>query len=164
MCCSVTSRVAGEPSSTPSFCSRVRASLPRSSAIRLSTCFPSGNLVNVGSPTVDGRSRARHRRALIRDLVRTYIESSPPMVTDRLFTTLPRRPSGAVCDSSHREPLMKRAVPRLWLLLETSAAACETSSRVSFTASLHLWTPRHWNFRQVPPRGATTGAANQSEP
>ena len=27
-------------------------------------------------PTVDGRSRARHRRALIRNLVRTYIESS----------------------------------------------------------------------------------------
>ena len=27
-------------------------------------------------PTVDGRSRARHRRALIRDLVRTYIERS----------------------------------------------------------------------------------------
>ena len=27
-------------------------------------------------PTVDGRSRARHRRALIRDLVRIYIESS----------------------------------------------------------------------------------------
>ena len=49
MCCSVTSGVAGEPSSTPSFCSRIRASLPRSSAKRLSTCFPSGNLVNVGS-------------------------------------------------------------------------------------------------------------------
>ena len=47
--------------------------------------FLSQSIVNVYSqwqsrqrriPTVDGRSRARHRRALIRDLLRTYIVSS----------------------------------------------------------------------------------------
>ena len=72
MFCFNTSGVAGEPSSTPSFCSRVGAT------------FLSKAIVNVFSqwqsrqrrvPTVDGGSRARHRRALIRDLVRTCIES-----------------------------------------------------------------------------------------
>ena len=72
-------------------------------------------------PTVDGRSREKHRRALIRDLVRTYIWELPPKST-------PRRASDAVSDSSHREQLLTRAVPRPELLLETSAAACERSS------------------------------------
>ena len=154
--------MAGEPSSTPSFCSRVRAQL---------ATFLSEAIVNVFSqwqsrqrrvPTVDGRSRARHCRALIRDLVRTNIESSLQWLRTGCLRPS-EAPVGRVRQLASRAALDACRTSPLAFAGDKRGRMREILAG-TITASLHLWTLRHWNSQQVRPRGATTGAPNQTEP
>ena len=79
-------------------------------------------------PMPDRRSRARRRRGSIRDMLRNYIECN------MVWLAALAEALGVVHASSHRR---KRSVPpRLWNLLETSAAV-HVSLQVSW-AALHL--------------------------
>ena len=153
---------AAAPGSTPSFRSKVSGSLPRSSSNRLPTFFPVA-ISSTSDPDCWCQSRARHRPALVRDLVRTYIVSSL-----QWLRTGCSRPSEAPVGRRVRQFASRATLDACRTSLLALAGDERGRLREVLAGFTHcIPSPLDTSLelsQQGPQRGDTSGAPDQPEP
>ena len=111
-------------------------------------------------PTVDGRSRARRRRALIRDLVRTYIQSSLQWVRTGCLRPSEELATRAALDACRTSSLAFVGDKRGRMREVLAGITNRTPSPLDTTTLKFTAAPSAWSYEgSTKPNGAMKGTS-----